>query len=424
MPKENRVLNILRRFSQTTLSSLKIRNYRLYYLGQMISLAGTHMQFLAQAWLVLKLTDSGTALGLVTALQYMPVLLLGPFGGTLADRFPKRKLLMVTQSMLGLLAILLGGLVYTGWVQLWMVGACALSYGIVMAIDHPTRQSFVVEMVGEDHLRNAVTLFSSLTNMARIIGPATAGLLIGTIGLAACFILNGLSYGVVLIMLGMIRSDDLFTLPTAPRLKTELSAGFRYIAATPMVRNVLVMLALIGTFTFEFQVSLPLIAEYTFHGNADSYASLTSAMGLGAVLGGLVSAGKKDTSPHLLIRAALLFGAAVLLAAGMPALILASLAMMSVGFFSISFTSLGNSVLQLETAPEMRGRVMAFWSMAFLGSTAIGGPIIGWVGEHTQPQWALGLGGMAAILASIFGFITLRNVRSQSEVNTRAVQDK
>lgn len=418
------MLNSLKRFSQTTLSSLSIRNYRLYFIGQIISISGTHMQSLAQAWLVLKLTDSGTALGLVTALQYVPVLVLGTFGGALADRFPKRKLWMITQCAFGLLALVLGLLVIAGWVQLWMVCACALGYGIVAAVDNPTRQSFVVEMVGEDHLRNAVTLHSSAVNMARIVGPALAGLLITMVGVAPCFILNGLSYVVVVIMLIMIRPDELFTPPTAPRVKGQLVAGFRYVASTPVVRNVLLMLALIGTLTFEFQVSLPLIAEYAFHGNADSYASLISAMGLGAVIGGLVSAGKKNTSPHLLIRGALLFGLAVLFAAAMPTLILASLAMIMVGFFSITFTSLGNSVLQLETDPAMRGRVMAFWSISFLGSTAIGGPIVGWVGEHTQPQWGLGLGGIAAILAAILGFITLRNTQSRSVVNAGSARSK
>lgn len=372
------------------------------------------MQSLAQAWLVLQLTDSGIALGLVTALQYVPVLVLGPYGGALADRFPKRKLLMFTQSAFGLLALTLGLLIITGWVQLWMVGACALGYGLISAVDNPTRQSFVVEMVGKEHLRNAITLYSSLVNLARIVGPALAGLLIATVALAPCFILNGLSYVAVVIMLLMIRADELFTPPTMPRAKGQIVAGFRYVAATPVVRNVLLMLALIGTLTFEFQVSLPLIAQYAFHGDAETYATLTSAMGLGAVIGGLVTAGKKNTSPHLLIRAALLFGLAVLLAAAMPALLLAALAMIVVGFFSISFTALGNSVLQLESAPEMRGRVMAFWSIAFLGSTAIGGPIVGWVGEYTQPQWGLGIGGIAAIAAAILGFATLRHTRSRS----------
>ena len=182
------------------------------------------------------------------------------------------------------------------------------------------------------------------------------------------------------------------------------------------------MFGIIGTLTFEFQVSLPLIAQYAFHGNAESYAALTSAMGVGAVIGGLVTAGKKNTSPHLLIRAALLFGLAVLLAAAMPVLVLASLAMVLVGFFSISFTSLGNSVLQLESTPQMRGRVMSFWSIAFLGSTAVGGPIVGWICEHGQPQWGLGIGGIAALVAATLGFVTLRNAKPRPNAPARAVR--
>lgn len=412
----------LSQFSQTTFSSFGIRNYRLYYIGQIISTSGTWMQSLAQAWLVLQLTNSGTALGLVTALQCVPVLVLGPFGGIVADRFPKHKLLMVTQSALGLLALVLGTLIITGWVQLWMVCLCALGKGLVDAVDNPTRQSFVVELVGEEHLRNAVTLYSSLVNLARIVGPALAGVIIATIALAPCFILNGISYAAVVIMLLFVRPSDLFTPPRMPRVRGAFLAGFRYVASTPILRNVLLMLALIGTLTFEFQVSLPLIAEFGFHGNAESYAALMSAMGVGAVIGGLMTAAKKNTSPHLLIGAALSFGLAVLLAAAMPLLVLATLAMVLVGYFSISFTSLGNSVLQLESEPQMRGRVMAFWSIAFLGSTAIGGPIVGWIGEHTQPQWGLGVGGIAALVAATLGFMTLRNARPSRPAPGRVIR--
>ncbi len=403
--------NGLGQFGRTTFSSFGIRNYRLYYVGQIISTSGTFMQSLAQAWLVLQLTDSGTALGLVTALQSVPVLILGPIGGIAADRFPKYRLMMVTQSALGLLALILGALVLTGWVQLWMVGLCALGKGLADAVDYPTRQSFVVEIVGEDYLRNAITLYSSLVNLARIVGPALAGIIITYIAVAPCFILNGLSYAAVVLMLFLIRPGELFTSPHTPHTEGQILAGFRYVASTPVLRNALLMLTVIGTLTYEFPVSLPLIAEYTFHGNAESYAALTSAMGVGAVIGGLMVASKKNTSPHLLIGAALFFGLAVLLAAAMPVLPLATLAMVIVGYFSISLSSLGNSVVQLESAPEMRGRVMGFWSLAFLGSTAIGGPTIGWIGEHTQPQWALGVGGVAALVAAAFGFLTLRNAR-------------
>ncbi len=405
------VSNSFKQFSQNTFSSLQIRNYRLYYIGQIISTSGTFMQSVAQAWLVLQLSNSGTALGVVTALQYLPVMFLSPIGGVIADRYSKRKLLYLTQSAYGVQALILGLLVLTGWVRLWMVDLLALSYGLITTLDNPTRQSFVVEMVGERLLRNAVTLYSSLVNLARVIGPAIAGLLIATIALAPCFIINGLSYAAVIIMLAAMRARDLRASPPLPHAKGQLREGFRYVASTPALRNILIMMALIGTFTFEFQVSLPLIAQFTFHGNAESYAALTSAMGIGAVIGGLMTAGQKNTSTRTLVLAALLFGVTTLLAALMPSLVLAVLAMVLVGFFSIYFTSLGNSILQLESAAQMRGRVMAFWAIAFLGSTTVGGPIVGWIGETVGPRWGLAVGGLAAVAAGALGSFTLRHVR-------------
>ncbi|MGB8645377.1 MAG: MFS transporter [Anaerolineae bacterium] len=401
-------MNSFATWSHNTFSSLRVRNYRLYYTGQVISTSGTFMQSVAQAWLVLQLTHSGTELGLVSALQFLPVLLLSPFGGVIADRFPKRTLLLITQSAFGVLALILGALVATNLVQLWMIQVLAFSYGLVNVVDNPTRQSFVVEMVGESELRNAVTLYSSLVNLSRVIGPTIAAIIIATISLAPCFILNGLSYAAVIIMLAAIRTRELHTHALAPRKGSQILAGFRYVASTPLLRNVLLMMALIGTFTFEFQVSLPLMAEGTFHGDASSYAALTSAMGLGAVAGGLTTAGQKRTGANLLITAALLFGGTTVIASLMPNLALAVVAMVFVGFFSIYFTSLGNTTLQLESDPQMRGRVMAFWSIAFLGSTTIGGPIIGWVGEYIGPRWGLGIGGTAALVAAGVGMLTLR----------------
>lgn len=403
------MVDSLRRYANSTFSSLRIRNYRLYYIGQIVSTSGTFMQSVAQAWLVLQLSNSGTALGLVMALQYLPVLFLGPYGGVVADRFSKRKLLVFTQSAFGMLALGLGILVLTGLVRLWMVDVFAVCFGVISTIDNPTRQSFVVEMVGEEHLRNAVTLYSSLVNLSRVIGPSIAGVLIATIALAPCFILNGLSYAAVVIMLAIMRPSELRSPLLTPHAKGQLRAGFGYVACTPVLRNVLLMMAIIGTLTFEFQVTLPLIAQFTFQGDARSYAALLSAMGLGAVVGGLITAGQKRISTHLLVGAAFFFGFTTLVASVMPTLILAALAMVFVGVCSIYFTSLGNSILQLESAPNMRGRVMALWSVAFMGSTAIGGPIVGWIGESTNPRVGLAVGGLAAVIAAMLGLVTLRH---------------
>lgn len=397
----------LHKFSRETFSSLKVRNYRLYYLGQIISTSGTFMQSIAQAWLVLNLTHSGPALGIVSALQYVPILVLGPYGGVIADRFSKRKVLYFTQSAAGILALILGVLVATHLVTLWMVYALAFGLGLVNAFDNPTRQTFVIEMVGEDELRNAVTLYSSLVNLSRVIGPAIAAALIAAVGLAPCFILNGISYAAVVIMLGMMNADELQAAAPLLHAKGQIREGFQYVLSTPVLRNILIMMAFIGTLTFEFQVSLPLIAQFTFHGDAGSYAFLSAAMGIGAVVGGLYAASHKIVSPSKLAGAALLFGLAVLGAAIMPTLALSGMLMVLVGVCSISFTSLGNSILQLESSAQMRGRVMSFWSIAFLGSTTFGGPIVGWFGQYAGPRWGLALGGFAALAAAALGALTL-----------------
>jgi MFS family permease len=401
------VAGTLTSFGGRTFSSLQVRNFRLYFIGQTISTSGTFMQSIAQAWLVLKLTNSGTALGLVAALQNLPILLLAPWGGVIADRFPKRTLLYVTQSAFGVLALVLGFFVLTGWVQLWMVYAIALLFGLVNVVDNPTRQAFVVEMVGEDQLRNAVTLYSSMVNLARIIGPSIAGVLIVSVGLALCYLLNGLSYVAVVLMLFAMHADQLRPPPRLERAKGQIRAGFSYVASTPILRDVLIIMAVIGTLTYEFQVSLPLLAEFTFQSNATGYAALSAALGLGAVVGGLATASRKTTSFRVLVWASFLFGVAALLASLMPTLPLAVLAMVLVGVFSIIFSSTGNTTLQLSSDPQMRGRVMALWAIAFLGSTTIGGPVIGFIGEHAGARWGLATGGVAALAAGVYGVIVM-----------------
>jgi MFS family permease len=405
-----------RQFSRETFSSLHVRNYRLYYIGQIISTSGTFMQSVAQAWLVLQLTNSGTALGITTALQYLPVLFLGPYGGVIADRFSKRKILYVTQSISGFLALILGVLVEVSLVRVWMVYILAFCLGMVNVFDNPTRQTFYIEMVGPDNLRNAVTLYSTLVNLARIIGPAIAATLIAAFGLAPCFIINGISYLAVVIMLGMMRANELLVTPPVPRAKGQIQEGFKYVISSPVLGSILLVMAIIGTLTYEFQVSLPLIAQFTFKGDASSYALLTASMGFGAAIGGIFFASRKGIQPYKVVSASLLFGLAVLAAAFMPSLLLTGLALVFVGICSINFSSLGNSILQLESSPQMRGRVMSFWSVAFLGSTTIGGPIVGWFAEAAGARWGLALGGLAALIAAALGAVTLRNVSRSREI--------
>ena len=361
------------------------------------------MQTIAQDWLVLKLTGSGTQLGLISALQFLPILFFASWGGVIADRFDKRKILYYTQAALGLLALILGVVVALNAIQLWMVYVLALALGFTNALNNPTRQAFVFEMVGKDEIQNAVTLNSAQFNLARALGPAFAGILIATVGLALCFILNGLSFIAVLIALYMMRKSELSTPPPVPKTEGQVSEGFKYAFSTPELAVTLLVMAIIGTFAYEFSVSLPLFAKFTFNGDASSYAFLTASFGLGAVLGGFFTASRRQGQHNGLIKSALIFGAAMLILSLAPNLFLASVALLFVGAMSINLTSLANSTLQLKSKPEMRGRVLALWTTAILGSTPIGGPIIGFIGEHLTPRWALALGGAAAVFAAGLG---------------------
>lgn len=410
----------IKAYGKHTFSSLSIRNYRLYFIGQAISLSGTWMQMIAQDWLVLKLSNSGTILGLVTALQFLPILLFGPIGGVIADRFPKRKLLYITQISAAILALILGILVVTNTIQLWMMFILAPLLGFINVVDSPTRQTFVFEMVGKEQITNAVALTSTEVNLARVIGPSIAGLLISTVGLAPCFIINAISYIPVLYMLYIMNAREFHVPSLAPREKGQLKKGLIYVWHTPMLRDTLIMMAIIGTLTYEFTVTLPLLSQFVFHKSAGGYAALTAAMGIGSVIGGLITAGRKQLAPVVLIRSALLFGITILIAAIIPNLFLELVVMFFIGIFSITFIALGNTTLQLESKPEMRGRVMALWTMAFLGSTPIGGPIVGWISEHSGAQWGLAVGGFAAFIAAGIGFYGLKKEKKQlvpEEVN-------
>jgi MFS family permease len=278
-------------------SSLRVPNYRLYFAGQAISLSGTWMQSVAQGWLVLDLTGSGTAIGLVLALQTLPVLLLGPLGGVLADRVDKRRLLLATQALAGVLAAALGLLVLFDVVRLWMVCVLAAGLGFVNLVDNPTRQAFVGEMVGSHDLTNAVGLNSVLVNLARSLGPAAAGLLIVTVGMAPCFLINAASFLASITALALMRTDQLRRSTPQPRRTGQLRAGFRYVRATPPILIPLLMMAVVGTLAYEFQVSLPLLARYTFGGDAGTYGTMTALMGAGAVVGGLLTAAAPCTAP-------------------------------------------------------------------------------------------------------------------------------
>jgi MFS family permease len=386
-----------------TFAALAVPNFRRYVSGQSLSLIGTWVETVAQALLVLQLTHSGTILGLTTAARYAPVLLLSPYAGLLVDRHSKRRVLLATQAGLGLVSATLGVLVLTGNVRLWQVVVLAVLFGIFSAVDNPARQAFVQEMVGRDLVRDAVTLNTTTVNVARVIGPAIAAVLVGTVGIGWCFVVNAASFGFVIVSLLSLNTRRLYPVPPVPRGRGQLRAGLRYAAGVPAIIRPLLMMALVGTFTFEFEVSLPLLAETTFHGTAATYSWLIGALGAGAVLGGLYAARSARIGVARLVRAAIGYAIAVGLVAVAPTLATAIAACVLVGVASVMFLTTGNATIQLASDPEYRGRVTALWSMALVGSTPIGSPIIGALSDVAGPRYALGLGAAACLAAAVLG---------------------
>jgi MFS family permease len=401
-----------------TFAALRFRNYRLYFFSQIVSFSGTWMQMIAQSWLVLELTGSGTALGTVMAMQFLPTLLLSPLGGVVADRFDKRRLIMITQSTAGLLALTLGVVTLAGVVELWMVYAIAAGFGAVTAIDNPSRQTFVMEMVGPADVSNAVTLNSVVVNAARAIGPAIGGALIATVGIGECFVVNAASYGAVVLALLLVRRSELHPSARSSRAPGQLRAGFRYAWNTPILRTTLVMLVIIGTLTYEFTTTLPLLSEFTFGAGSAGLAIMTSLMGAGAVIGGLVVASSGPPTMPRLIAVAASFGAIVVVVSMMPTIGLVYAVMPLVGAASVAMISLSNATLQLHSDAKLRGRVMALFSMALLGSTPIGGPLVGWLGEHVSPRLSLLIGGLAALLAAAYGWASALRARDSIVAET------
>jgi MFS family permease len=399
--------------SRTFASLIASSNYRRFMVGQSISLVGTWMQTLGQSWLVLQLTGSATMLGIVAAVQTLPILLLSPYAGVLVDRRAKRRVLLATQSVMALLALILGLLTLTHAVRLWMVMVIAAGLGLVNCVDNPARQAFVPEIVGTDLVANAVSLNSSMVNAARAVGPALAGVLIVSVGVAACFLLNTVSFIAVIIALATMKPDLLDPAVTSAHAPGQLLEGLRYVRRTPRLLTPLLMMALIGALSYEFQVVLPVLAKHTFHGNADAYGFFTSAFGVGAVIGGLAVASRPPKGMRSVAVAAGAFGLTMLGAAVAPTLVIEVLALAMVGAGSVAFMSRGNTMLQLTADESMRGRVMALWAVAFLGTTPIGGPVVGYVAQHASPRWGLALGGLAALTATALAALPhLRSVWS------------
>ena len=382
--------------------SLRVRNYRLYAAGQLVSLTGTWMQRVAQDWLVLELTNSGTALGIVTALQFLPSLLFGLWGGVLADRYDKRKLLLATQTGLALVALILGVLDVTGIVQYWQVLVLALLLGLVSAVDSPVRQSFAVEMVGPDDLTNAVGLNSTIFNSARILGPAAAGVMIAAVGTGWAFVANAISSIAVLTGLALMRPNELRPSPAIDRVRGQLRAGLRYVWHRQDLLLTMILVFVVGTFGLNFQITTALLAKQVFHQTATGYGLLSTALAVGACVGAVLAT-RRRTRPSLLflLLAALSFGLLEIIAGSMPGFGGTALLLVLVGLAMLSFTTAANSSVQLGVEATMRGRVMALYLMCFLGGTPLGAPIVGWVANTVGPRWGMIGGGVVCMAVAV-----------------------
>ena len=382
--------------------SLRVRNYRLYASGQLISLTGTWMQRVAQDWLVLKLTNSGTALGLVTALQFAPSVILGLWGGMLADRGDKRRLLLITQTGLAAVALLLGLLDVSGVVQYWHVLLLAFALGVISALDMPIRQSFVVEMVGRDDLPNAVAINSTIFNTGRVLGPAIAGLLINAVGTGWAFVGNAASSIAVLTGLVLMRQDELHPAPLLVRARGQLREGFRYVRRRADLSLPMFLLFVVGTFGLNFQITTALMAKQVFHRSASGYGLLSTALAIGACAGAILAT-RRTTRPSqlFLVSAAAAFGLLEILAGSMPGFLTTAALLVPTGMLMLTFSTATNASVQLGVDPTMRGRVMAIYLVSFMGGTPFGAPLIGWLAGVFGPRWGMVGGGVICLATAV-----------------------
>ncbi|MFE6619294.1 MFS transporter [Streptomyces sp. NPDC008086] len=390
-------------------SSLKVRNYRLFFLGQVVSNTGTWMQRIAQDWLVLSLTGSATAVGITTALQFLPMLLFGLYGGVLVDRLPKRRTLLVTQSAMALTGIALAVLTLSGHVEVWHVYLAAFAVGLATVVDNPARQSFVSEMVGPDQLQNAVSLNSANFQSARLIGPAVAGLMITGVGTGWAFLANGLSFVAPIAGLLLMRARELYDVQRAPRGKGQLREGLRYVAGRPELIWTIVLAGFVSTFGFNFPVYLSAFADDVFHAGAGSYSLFNTLMAVGSLAGALLAARRGTARMRVLVVGAVAFGAMEIVAAFAPSLWLFALLMAPIGMFGMTVNVTANSSIQMSTDPSMRGRVMALYMMVFMGGAPLGAPIAGWITDAYGVRAGLAAGGaITATAAAVIALVLAR----------------
>ncbi len=408
--------------TRETFASFRIRNFRLFFMGQGISQIGNWLTLIAQTLLVLDLTGDGVAVGFLAACQFGPVLLLGAWAGLVADRSDKRRLLLIVQVGAMAQSFLLAGLAFMDDPPLAGIYAVAALGGVGMAFDNPARRAFVVEMVPEDLVHNAVSLNSAMMTSSRVIGPALGGLLITTVGYGWAFALDGLSYIAVLIGLWLMRTEELRPSTPATRGKGQVREGLRYVRRTPVLFVPLVMMLFVGTLAFNFQVTLPLLVTRTFDRSKVAFTVLFSVISLGSLVGALWTARRRSIGVADVIRASLGFGLALLALAMAPTVAWAFPLGFVLGMTSIGFLTASTAIVQTEAAPEMRGRVLALQAMVFLGSTPIGGPIVGAIAEYVGPRWAVAVGGIAALAAAAWGTLALRDQRLTTEARQLAVE--
>jgi MFS family permease len=399
--------------------ALRVRNFRIFSSANLVSLTGTWMQRIGQDWLVLQLSDdSGIALGLITALQFGPTLVLSMYGGVLADRYAKRRMLQITQALMGVLALLLGILVATGGVALWHVFVLAGGLGAVAAIDAPVRQSFVSEMVGPGLLANAVSLNSSIFNGARLVGPSLAGLLIGAASgdTAPAFFVNAASFAFTIAALAGMRADELRPSPPVARARGQLRAGVAYTWAHPDLVLAMVLAFVVGTFGFNYQVTIALMAREVFHLGAEAFGLLSTCFAVGSLSGALLST-RRSLRPRqrFLVISAVVFGLLTVVAGLMPGYVSFAVLLVPTGAAALVFSVANNSFVQLGVDPQMRGRVMALYFMCFMGGTPVGAPLIGWISEHLGAPWGLILGGAVCVVAGLGAAACLARARRRAD---------
>ncbi|HEY5882882.1 MAG TPA: MFS transporter [Nakamurella sp.] len=383
-----------------TFAALRIRNYRLFFVGQIVSNTGTWMQRIAQDWLVLQLTNSPLAVGITTALQFLPMLVFGLWGGLIADRYPKRRLLLITQATMGAFAVLLTALTLTGTVQVWQVYLIALGLGLATVVDNPTRQTFVNEMVPTELVRNAVGLNSGNFQLGRMLGPAAAGVLIAAVGIGWAFAFNAASFVAVLVALLLMRPTELQHLPHATRARGQLREGLRYVRQNPTLLWPIVLVFFIGTFGYNFAIILSAYTQNVFQSGADLYGLLNTAMAAGSVTGALFAARRTSAGLPVLFLAAGGFGLGLVVLGLTPWFWPFLVLLVVVGFVSVTFNTLGNATVQLASEPELRGRVMSLYMLVFMGGTPIGAPIVGAITEQWGAPTALVVSGLICLLAA------------------------